>query len=197
MTASTSSRPGTTTDRLPPGNAAAEATFHTISSASQVILFTQEEVLAWAQARLQAPQDRRARYRRGWPPGPPRSFAFAHPRVPTAGSRLPFAVNPYPIRPAPVAATVRPMVPFAERGTAMTVKEGLHLLVDSLDDIDAREALEYFRWLGQESEPLTEEETARARAGEAQIVAGDHISLPCGWAAASGLSDQVRIAALG
>ncbi len=59
----------------------------------------------------------------------------------------------------------------------MSVKQDLHRLVDELGEADAREALDYLRWLKQETESLTEEELARVRAGEAEIARGEYTVL--------------------
>ncbi|MBI3980050.1 MAG: hypothetical protein HY331_17900 [Chloroflexi bacterium] len=59
----------------------------------------------------------------------------------------------------------------------MTIREELHHLVDVLDEEDAREALEYIRWLLEESETLTDAEMERVREGEAQINRGEYVTL--------------------
>jgi predicted transcriptional regulator len=59
----------------------------------------------------------------------------------------------------------------------MTIKEELHSLVDSLEDVDAKEALDYLRWLASDSETLTEEELAAVREGEAQAARGEYATL--------------------
>lgn len=59
----------------------------------------------------------------------------------------------------------------------MAVKEELHRLVDVLDEEDAHEALDYVRWLLEETETLTDEEMARVEAGKAQIGRGEYVTL--------------------
>ncbi len=60
----------------------------------------------------------------------------------------------------------------------MTVKDDLHHLVDELDEGAADELLEYAQWLtADEDEPLTADELARVREGEAAIAAGDYVTL--------------------
>jgi predicted transcriptional regulator len=79
----------------------------------------------------------------------------------------------------------------------MTVKDDLHHLVDELpegklaetmflivdeahrmDPAMVDELLEYAQWLAaDEDEPLSEDELARVREGEAAIAAGDYVTL--------------------
>lgn len=59
----------------------------------------------------------------------------------------------------------------------MTIKEELHQLVDELDELSAQDALDYLRWLMQESETVSEQEIARVRAGEAEIERGEYTTL--------------------
>jgi hypothetical protein len=60
----------------------------------------------------------------------------------------------------------------------MTTKDDLHHLVDELDEAAADELLEYAHWLtAGEDEPLTVDELARVREGEAAIAAGDYVTL--------------------
>lgn len=59
----------------------------------------------------------------------------------------------------------------------MAVKEELHRLVDALEEEDAHEALDYVRWLLEDSETLTDEEIARVEAGKAQMERGEYITL--------------------
>jgi predicted transcriptional regulator len=60
----------------------------------------------------------------------------------------------------------------------MSVKDELHTLVDQLDEEAIGELLEYARWLAaQEDAPLSEQELARVREGEAAIAAGDYVTL--------------------
>jgi hypothetical protein len=60
----------------------------------------------------------------------------------------------------------------------MTIKEDLHQLVDALDEDAAGELLEYAQWLSaEEDEPLSEDELARVREGQAAIAAGDYVTL--------------------
>jgi hypothetical protein len=60
----------------------------------------------------------------------------------------------------------------------MTVKDDLHHLVDELDEDAVGELLEYAQWLtADEDEPLSEDELARVREGEAAIAAGDYVTL--------------------
>lgn len=59
----------------------------------------------------------------------------------------------------------------------MAVKEELHRLVDVLEEEDAHEALDYVRWLLEDSETLTDEEIARVEAGKAQMERGEYVTL--------------------
>jgi hypothetical protein len=60
----------------------------------------------------------------------------------------------------------------------MTTKDDLFHLVDQLDDDDVGELLDYARWLiVEEDDPLSEEELARVREGEAALAAGDYVTL--------------------
>ena len=60
----------------------------------------------------------------------------------------------------------------------MATKDELHQLVDRLDEDAAGELLEYAQWLSaEEDEPLSEDELARVREGEAAIAAGDYVRL--------------------
>ncbi|MBI4506651.1 MAG: hypothetical protein HY691_14040 [Chloroflexi bacterium] len=59
----------------------------------------------------------------------------------------------------------------------MSVKDELQHLIHELDDEQARQALEYVRWLMGESETLTEAEIERLRAGEAEIERGEYTIL--------------------
>jgi len=68
----------------------------------------------------------------------------------------------------------------------MTTKADLHHLVDELDEAAADELLDYAHWLAaDEDEPLTADELARARQGEAAIASGDYVTLV-------GLRRQIR-----
>lgn len=59
-----------------------------------------------------------------------------------------------------------------------STKERLHDVVELLPEAAAGELLEYADWLSREvDEPLTDEERARAEAGEAEIARGDYITL--------------------
>ena len=59
----------------------------------------------------------------------------------------------------------------------MTTKEELRQILDSLDDVEAAELLDYARWLLEESETLTPEELERVHEGEEQIRRGECITL--------------------
>ncbi|HZR97472.1 MAG TPA: hypothetical protein VFE37_02125 [Chloroflexota bacterium] len=59
----------------------------------------------------------------------------------------------------------------------MGVKEELHALVDTLDDEDAGEALDYLRWLASDSETLSEEDMEEVRRGEEEIARGEYLTL--------------------
>lgn len=58
----------------------------------------------------------------------------------------------------------------------MTTKERLHEIVDALSEDEAAELLDYAEWLRQESETLTEEESARVRAGAAELARGERVA---------------------
>jgi hypothetical protein len=60
----------------------------------------------------------------------------------------------------------------------VTVKDELHSLVDSLDDLDAEEALDYLRWLASDSETLSPEDMEEVRRGEEEIARGEYLTLP-------------------
>ena len=60
----------------------------------------------------------------------------------------------------------------------MTTKGELLELVDQLDEEAVGELLEYAQWLAAEEDaPLSEEELARVREGEAAIAAGAYVTL--------------------
>ncbi len=60
----------------------------------------------------------------------------------------------------------------------MTAEYELLHLIDALDEDAAGELLDYSQLLAaDEDEPLTEDEFARVRAGEAAIAAGDFVNL--------------------
>ena len=60
----------------------------------------------------------------------------------------------------------------------MSVKDELHTLVDQLDEEAIGELLDYAQWLAaDEDAPLSEQELARVREGEAAIAAGDYVTL--------------------
>lgn len=59
----------------------------------------------------------------------------------------------------------------------MTVKEELIHLVDLLNEENAREALDYVRWLLEEEEHLTPEELERVRQGEEELARGERVGL--------------------
>jgi hypothetical protein len=60
----------------------------------------------------------------------------------------------------------------------MTTKDDLHHLVDELDEDAVGELLEYAQWLSADEDgPLSEEELARVREGDAAIAAGDYVTL--------------------
>jgi hypothetical protein len=60
----------------------------------------------------------------------------------------------------------------------MTTKDDLYHLVDQLDEEDVGELLDYARWLiAEEDDPLSEEELALVREGEAALAAGDYVTL--------------------
>ncbi len=60
---------------------------------------------------------------------------------------------------------------------SVTVKEELHQLVDLLADEDAKEALDYLRWLTAGSETLSAEELAQVAKGEDEITRGEYVTL--------------------
>ncbi len=60
----------------------------------------------------------------------------------------------------------------------MAIRDDLNQIVDQLDDEDVSELLDYARWLAaHEDEPLSPEELARVRGGEAALAAGDYGAL--------------------
>jgi hypothetical protein len=62
--------------------------------------------------------------------------------------------------------------------SASTTKDGLHRLIDLMDEVDAAEALDYLRWLtSDEEEELTPEELAEVEQGFEAIARGEYITL--------------------
>jgi hypothetical protein len=59
----------------------------------------------------------------------------------------------------------------------MTTKDDLHHLVDELDAAAADELLDYAQWLREPTDVLTDDERARAEAGEAEIRCGEYVTL--------------------
>ncbi len=59
----------------------------------------------------------------------------------------------------------------------MTTKDEIHVLVESLPDAEAHDALDYLRWLASESDTLTDWELAAVQQGDEEIARGETISL--------------------
>ena len=59
----------------------------------------------------------------------------------------------------------------------MTTKDEIHVLVESLPDAVADDALDYLRWLAAESDALTEEDLSAVKQGEKEIAQGETVSL--------------------
>jgi predicted transcriptional regulator len=59
----------------------------------------------------------------------------------------------------------------------MTTKERLHALIEQLSPHDEAEALAYLEWLLSPEEVLSEDELAEVQRGEAEIAAGEFVTL--------------------
>jgi hypothetical protein len=59
----------------------------------------------------------------------------------------------------------------------MTTKDQIHVLVESLPDEAADDALDYLRWLAAESDTLTDDELSAVQQGEGEIARGETVSL--------------------
>jgi hypothetical protein len=59
----------------------------------------------------------------------------------------------------------------------MTTKDQIHVLVESLPDEAADDALDYLRWLAAESDTLTDDELSAVEQGEVEIARGETVSL--------------------
>ena len=59
----------------------------------------------------------------------------------------------------------------------MTTKERLHVLIDQLPPAEEAEVLDYLEWLLTPDDALTEDEVALVRNGEAEISAGEFVTL--------------------
>ena len=59
----------------------------------------------------------------------------------------------------------------------MTTKDRLHDLVDQLPPAEEAEVLDYLEWLLAPEDSLTDEELAMVRDGEAEISAGNFLTL--------------------
>jgi hypothetical protein len=66
---------------------------------------------------------------------------------------------------------------YGSTGETMTVKEQLHQIVDLLQDEEARQALDYLRWLASETETLSKQELAAVFKGEEEIGQGKYVTL--------------------
>jgi hypothetical protein len=59
----------------------------------------------------------------------------------------------------------------------MTTKDQIHVLVESLPDEAADDALDYLRWLAAESDTLTDDELSAVQQDEGEIARGETVSL--------------------
>ncbi len=62
-------------------------------------------------------------------------------------------------------------------GEAMTTKEELRQIVETLNEEDAAELLDYAQWLLEQEDPLSDEELTRAERGLDQIRRGEYVTL--------------------
>lgn len=59
----------------------------------------------------------------------------------------------------------------------MSAKDELQQLIQEMNESEAKEILEFFRWVHQPTEDLSDEEWQRVRTGESEIERGEYTTL--------------------